>query len=140
MARDECHRHCDLTRTRFHSESTVPLSSREKQQGEIKKGWRRIHSHHFLSVSTMRTSHDPTYPLFPTFAFLGFVLSLIPLRWHIQAWNSGTCAFMLWTATACLISFVNSLIWVGNINNPAPVWCDICEFFIRSMFSLMLTS
>ena len=35
---------------------------------------------------------------------------------------------MLWTATSCLISFVNSLIWVGNINNPAPVWCDICEF------------
>ncbi|KAL1671814.1 mating pheromone receptor Bbr2 [Schizophyllum commune] len=70
-------------------------------------------------------SNDPTYPLFPTFAFLGFVLSLVPLPWHIQAWNSGTCAYMLWTATACLISFVNSVVWRGNALNVAPIWCDI---------------
>ncbi|KAF8963261.1 STE3-like pheromone receptor [Flammula alnicola] len=78
----------------------------------------------------MRTSSDPTFPLFPTFAFLGFVLSLIPLPWHIQAWNSGTCAFMIWTGTACLIGFVNSLVWAGNVDNPAPVWCDISSKII----------
>ncbi|KAI3603891.1 pheromone receptor [Moniliophthora roreri] len=73
----------------------------------------------------MIRSNDPTYPLFPIFSCLGFILSLIPLPWHIQAWNSGTCAFMLWTASFCLVKFVNSLIWAGNVNNVAPVWCDI---------------
>ncbi|KAL1689483.1 STE3-like pheromone receptor, partial [Schizophyllum commune] len=70
-------------------------------------------------------SNDPTYPLFPTLAFLGFVVSLIPLPWHIHAWNSGTCAYMFWTATACLLSFINALVWKGNAINVAPVWCDI---------------
>ncbi|KAI3609865.1 pheromone receptor STE3_Mr4.1 [Moniliophthora roreri] len=68
---------------------------------------------------------DPTYPLFPIFAFLGFLCSLIPLPWHIQAMNSGTCAFMIWTAGVCFVEFVNSVIWSGHVNNIAPVWCDI---------------
>ncbi|KAF5342943.1 hypothetical protein D9758_014961 [Tetrapyrgos nigripes] len=70
-------------------------------------------------------SKDPTYPLFPIFAFLGFILSLVPLPWHLQAWNSGTCAFMLWTAAACLVTFVNSVVWHNSLLNVAPVWCDI---------------
>ncbi|GAW04838.1 pheromone receptor [Lentinula edodes] len=65
------------------------------------------------------------YPLFPIFAFFGFVLPLIPLPWHFQAWNSGTCYFMLWASLACLNQFVNSIIWKGNVINSAPVWCDI---------------
>nr|AER51017.1 pheromone receptor [Lentinula edodes]AGL07755.1 pheromone receptor [Lentinula edodes] len=65
------------------------------------------------------------YPLFPIFAFFGFVLPLIPLPWHLQAWNSGTCYFMLWASLACLNQFVNSIIWKGNVINSAPVWCDI---------------
>ncbi|KII83815.1 hypothetical protein PLICRDRAFT_119095 [Plicaturopsis crispa FD-325 SS-3] len=68
---------------------------------------------------------DPTYPLFPIFAFLGFFLSLVPLSWHLQAWNSGTCFYMIWTALACLNQFVNSVVWAGNALNPAPIWCDI---------------
>jgi pheromone a factor receptor len=75
----------------------------------------------------MSPARDPTYPLFPVFSFIGFVLCLIPLPWHLQAWNSGTCAFMIWTALSCLVGFVNSVVWSGNVNNPAPIWCDICE-------------
>ncbi|KAI0053490.1 STE3-like pheromone receptor [Auriscalpium vulgare] len=74
-------------------------------------------------------SSDP-YPLFPVFAFLGFFLTLIPLPWHFQAWNSGTCFFMFWASMASLIEFVNSIVWHGNLNNPAPVWCDISTKFI----------
>lgn len=71
---------------------------------------------------------DPTayYPLFPVFAFLGFFLVLIPLPWHIQAWNVGTCAYILWASVACLLELVNSLVWRNNVLNPTPVWCDIC--------------
>ncbi|KAF5378596.1 hypothetical protein D9615_007165 [Tricholomella constricta] len=68
---------------------------------------------------------DPTYPLFPIFAFIGFVAALIPLPWHLQAWNSGTCFYMMWASIACLNQFVNSVVWADNAINSAPIWCDI---------------
>jgi pheromone a factor receptor len=34
---------------------------------------------------------------------------------------------MIWTSLACLVEFVNSLLWAGNIKNNLPIWCDICE-------------
>ncbi|KAH9887050.1 putative fungal pheromone GPCR, STE3-type [Cubamyces lactineus] len=73
---------------------------------------------------------DPTYPLFPIFAFLGFVLALVPLPWHLQAWNAGTCIFMVWASLASLIQFVDSLIWHDNAINSAPIWCDISTKFL----------
>ncbi|KAI0698257.1 pheromone A receptor-domain-containing protein [Cytidiella melzeri] len=73
---------------------------------------------------------DPTYPLFSVFAILGFVLGLVPLPWHLQAMNAGTCIYMLWASIASLIQFVNSLVWNGNINNVAPVWCDFATKFL----------
>ncbi|KAL1689490.1 fungal pheromone STE3G-protein-coupled receptor [Schizophyllum commune] len=68
---------------------------------------------------------DPTYPLYPICAFVGFVGCLIPLPWHLQSMNSGTCFFMFWTSLSCLNYFVNSLVWADNAINSAPVWCDI---------------
>ncbi|KAF7372713.1 Pheromone B alpha 3 receptor [Mycena sanguinolenta] len=68
---------------------------------------------------------DPFYPAFQILSFLGFVLVLIPLPWHFQAWNSGTCLFMIWTALSCLIAFVNSVVWANSVDDVAPVWCDI---------------
>ncbi|KAG2056570.1 STE3-domain-containing protein [Suillus hirtellus] len=65
------------------------------------------------------------YPLYPIFAFLGFVVALIPLPWHLQAWNSGTCYYMIWAALSCLNQFINSIIWHNNAINWAPIWCDI---------------
>nr|AAQ96346.1 pheromone receptor Rcb3 B43 [Coprinopsis cinerea] len=76
-------------------------------------------------MSSRLSFDDPTYPAFPIFAFIGFVLVLIPLPWHLQAWNSGTCLYMIWTAIGCLNLFINSLIWHGNAIDWAPVWCDI---------------
>lgn len=65
------------------------------------------------------------YPTFPVFAFLGLLASILPLPWHLQAWNAGTCYYMIWTALACLNQFINSIVWHGNVINWAPVWCDI---------------
>jgi len=72
------------------------------------------------------------YPnaVFSAFAFLGFVVCAIPLPWHWESWNTGTCLFMIWTGLACLIQFINSVIWTGNAINWAPVWCDICTRFM----------
>ncbi|RDB18294.1 Pheromone B alpha 3 receptor [Hypsizygus marmoreus] len=68
---------------------------------------------------------DPTYPLYPVFTFLGFLLVLIPLPWHLQSWNSGTCFYMMWASIACLNQFVNSVVWHGNALNTSPIWCEI---------------
>ena len=35
---------------------------------------------------------------------------------------------MIWTSLACLVEFVNSLLWAGNVKNNLPIWCDICEY------------
>ncbi|KAF9647221.1 pheromone receptor, partial [Thelephora ganbajun] len=63
--------------------------------------------------------------VFTVFSGIGFVLSVVPLWWHLESWNVGTCMYMIWTALACLVHFVNSIVWRGNVVNWAPVWCDI---------------
>jgi pheromone a factor receptor len=59
------------------------------------------------------------------FSFIGCVISLIPLPWHLEAWNTGTCLYMIWTALGNFNFFVNSIAWDGNAYNKSPVWCDI---------------
>jgi len=76
---------------------------------------------------------DPTYPAFSILSFIGFILVLIPLPWHLQAWNSGTCLFMFWTALGSLNMFINSIIWHNNAIDWAPVWCDICVYPIHAV-------
>ncbi|KAI0061292.1 pheromone receptor [Artomyces pyxidatus] len=71
--------------------------------------------------------------LFSVFAVLGLVLSVIALYWHIEAFNVGICLFLVWTAVGCLILFINSVVWNGNMDNVAPIWCDIA---VRLLFSL----
>ena len=65
---------------------------------------------------------------FSVFSGIGFVLSVVPLWWHLESWNVGTCMYMIWTALACLVHFVDSILWSGNAINWAPVWCDIGTF------------
>ncbi|EJF59104.1 STE3-domain-containing protein [Dichomitus squalens LYAD-421 SS1] len=68
---------------------------------------------------------DPTYPLFPIFAVLGFALVLVPLPWHWEAWNSATCYYMLWTSLSCFNQFINSVVWAKDAIDHAPAWCEI---------------
>ncbi|KAJ7780206.1 Ste3-like pheromone receptor, partial [Mycena maculata] len=64
-------------------------------------------------------------PIFPIFASLGFVLSLVPLYWQFEAWNAATVWYIAWTALACLTQYFNSVVWAGNTLNSAPAWCEI---------------
>ncbi|KIY64604.1 STE3-domain-containing protein [Cylindrobasidium torrendii FP15055 ss-10] len=68
---------------------------------------------------------DAYYPLFQIFAVLAIVCILVPLPWHLQAWNTGTCMFMIWVALAILNFLVNTLVWKNNVADMAPIWCDI---------------
>ncbi|CAE6460482.1 unnamed protein product [Rhizoctonia solani] len=67
---------------------------------------------------------------FPAFCALALVLLLLVLPTHIRARNSGTLLFIGWTFISILILLVNSLVWAGNLSNPAPVWCDISSKLI----------
>ena len=82
---------------------------------------------------------EPLYPLFPIASFLGFVVVLIPLPWHLQAWNSGTCFYVFWTSLACLNQFINSVMWASDAINKAPVWCEICERWLLPFQWYLLT-
>ena len=81
---------------------------------------------------------DPTYPLFPVFAFLGIVLTIIPLPWHLEAWNSATCYYMLWTSLSCLNEFVNTVVWAHDAIDHAPLWCEICKFTFFVMKRMLI--
>lgn len=82
-----------------------------------------------FAYSSALPSMDPTFPAYPIFALLSFFLVLIPLPWHLQAWNSGTCLYMIWVAAGCLNQFINSIVWHNNAIDWAPLWCDICKMF-----------
>jgi len=75
--------------------------------------------------------------VFTVFSGIGFIISLIPLPWHLEAQNVGTCLYMIWTALACLTYFVNSIVWSGNTTNWAPVWCDISMFTHLFRYSIL---
>ncbi|KAI6027110.1 pheromone A receptor-domain-containing protein [Pisolithus marmoratus] len=67
---------------------------------------------------------------FSACAFIGFVLCAIPLPWHLKARNTGTCLYMIWAGLACLMLFINSVVWNSTVINKAPIWCDISSKFI----------
>ncbi|PPQ64993.1 hypothetical protein CVT26_015702 [Gymnopilus dilepis] len=73
---------------------------------------------------------SPSNTAFSAFSFITFVLVCIPFPWHLEAWNTGTCLYMAWTALGLLTLFINSVIWADNAINYAPVWCDITSKII----------
>lgn len=68
--------------------------------------------------------------VYSVFSGIGFILAVVPLYWHLESWNVGTCMYMIWTALGCLVFFVDSIVWSGNAINWAPVWCDIASRII----------
>ncbi|KAI0341208.1 STE3-domain-containing protein [Trametopsis cervina] len=68
---------------------------------------------------------DPLYPAYTVIAFITAFIVLIPLPWHLQAWNAGTCLFMIWTSISCLNLAINSILFHSTAVDLAPVWCDI---------------
>ncbi len=87
---------------------------------------------------TSSRNMDPTYPVYPIVSFLCFFLVLSPLPWQFRAWNTGTCMYILWTATGCLIWFINSLVWHNNAIDWAPVYCDICPFLTSYSYPTLI--
>jgi len=67
----------------------------------------------------------PPNGVYTAFSFIGFVLCAIPFYWHLEAWNTGTCLYMIWVGLGCLMQCINSIVWNKNMIDRAPVYCDI---------------
>ncbi|KAJ6522339.1 Rcb2.42 [Mycena vulgaris] len=65
----------------------------------------------------------------PIGAFVAAVLVLVPLPWHWRARNVPTLSIIAWLFFSNIMLGVNAIIWAGNINIVAPVWCDIATKF-----------
>nr|ALK27860.1 mating factor receptor STE3-1 [Limonomyces culmigenus] len=80
------------------------------------------------SARRRRRRHIMSNPVTTAYAacvFLSMIMVLIPIRWHLQAWNTGTCLYMIWVGIGCLLEFVNATVWANDAILRVPVWCDI---------------
>ena len=79
---------------------------------------------------------DPTFPLVPLLNFICAILTLSPLYVHTfrsKSWNIPIFAISLWTSVECIITGVNATIWSNNVQDVAPVWCDICKSMLITL-------
>jgi len=86
----------------------------------------------------------PMIKAYSACTFIGFVMCLVLFTWHLQgmskfasscpnvllltshaARNTATCLSIGWVGLACLVYFINSVVWADNVVNWSPVWCDI---------------
>lgn len=73
---------------------------------------------------------DPTFPLVPITNALACVLILIPLIHLLSGpWNTGVCMFGIWVFFVGVATCVNTSLFSDNVNDKAPIWCDICEYY-----------
>jgi hypothetical protein len=70
------------------------------------------------------------HPEFPIVGFLSAALVLISLPRQIRAGNIACIALIFWLFHHCVVAGINAIIWAGNVNNTAPIWCDISKKFM----------
>jgi pheromone a factor receptor len=79
--------------------------------------------------------------VYTVFSFIGTALSVFPFYWHLQgkpqftnglnirvyvtAWNTGTRMYMIQAALGGCLSFINSILWRGNVLDKAPIYFDV---------------
>ena len=88
---------------------------------------------YFLSPSPSCSMMNATYPFVPIFNFICAFLVLIPLPWQLQTWNSGVCMSIIWSAIGCINRGVSVTLWKDNVEDWAPIWCDICGILIYKL-------
>ncbi|KLO07061.1 hypothetical protein SCHPADRAFT_799545, partial [Schizopora paradoxa] len=62
--------------------------------------------------------------------FIGFILALLPLASRTRRLSIAVWGYGIWIAIYCFQMFVNSIVWHGNVNIVAPVWCDIGKHLV----------
>ncbi len=70
---------------------------------------------------------------------LGFLLILSSFSLSLlTSSNIGVVTFGLGTAFMSLATGIESIVWYGNTNDIAPVWCDIGKYVVAPGFNLPL--
>ena len=109
------------------------------------------------SVQPFQKMPAPPNLVFTIFAFISFSLCLIKLPKQLHgklvrtsrislfntiysawSWNIVCVFFLAWVGLESLFLGINSIIWNNNTINWAPVWCDICRFFLFFCFKQYL--
>jgi hypothetical protein len=112
--------------------------------GRLEQAWQYKHGR--LSVSdwlsavaaTFRAYSDIMHDTaFMIFSLVAMLLVAIPTSWHWRAGNVGTLMSIGWIFIANLIFFVNSILWMDNVSNWAPVWCDISQLQVVLLVSTL---
>lgn len=67
------------------------------------------------------------YPALPAGAFIAAFLVVIPASWLWRAGHIPTLSLIAWLFTLNIVYGTNSLLWSDNVQDRAPIWCDICE-------------
>ena len=73
---------------------------------------------------------DPTYPLVPVVNIFFAFLLLLLLPWRLNSWSIALQIYTIWLTVLCLCRGVNSIIWKDNVDDIAPIWCDIGEAYV----------
>lgn len=63
------------------------------------------------------------HPEFAPIAFLAAFLLAIPLIWHWRSGNIAILSIVAWLFVTDMIYAVDAIVWAGNVDIRAPVWC-----------------
>ncbi|KIK94948.1 hypothetical protein PAXRUDRAFT_780740 [Paxillus rubicundulus Ve08.2h10] len=66
----------------------------------------------------------------PVLSLVSAGLVLTPLVWYLRAHNIAAVAIGAWLSVTNIIYAVDALIWAGDPDFKAPLWCDICRFLL----------
>ena len=82
------------------------------------------------NVSRSSLTRSMRYPILPACAFIGVFLALITAFWNWRAGRTPTLSLIAWLFTMNVAYGANNLVWSDDVQDRAPIWCDICEYIV----------
>lgn len=61
----------------------------------------------------------------PVFSFLPIFLFVLVLPGQVKSTSIPAISIISWLITCSIIHGTNSILWAGNVDVHAPIWCDI---------------
>jgi Pheromone A receptor len=65
----------------------------------------------------------------PVLSFVSIALLILILPGQVHTFSIPSVSIIAWFFLCNLIHGINAILWSGNQNVQAPLWCDICEIF-----------
>ena len=81
-----------------------------------------------VDLQLLEPNMDPSLLLVPIANLTACLLVLLSMSKNMfQSWNIGACSFAIWVAVESATTAIRAIIWSNNVENMAPLWCDISE-------------